>query len=152
MNRLEVQTTGKHSASFASGIRELSFEEINYVAGGDDGDGSNGEPADGYAGTEVGSGASNSCKANDTVASCNARMDGYQACNAAAAALSAAASLAPGAFKGPAETLAAQLGEVCRRGVDNRVDAEHRTPMYEQQHSSSSGDSNGYSSNDTSSN
>ena len=149
MNRLEVQTTSKHSTSFASGIRELSFEEINYVAGGDDGDGSNGEPADGYAGTGVGSGPSNSCRATDTVASCNARTNGYAACDALAAGIS---TVANATGNRAAQDLAAQVGPSCRQGVDNAVDAAFRTDIYEGQQVSNSGGSNGYNGNDTSSN
>ena len=124
------------------------MDEMLAVGGGEEGgggdggsegsEGGEGSDGGGYAGTEVGSGPSNSCKANDTVASCNARMEGYKACTAFEAGLTFA-----GKLTGDLETskTAAKYGEACRLGVDNKVDVNFRTDMYEKQHSSTGDES-----------
>lgn len=136
MQSREIQTMStQHSAMVHAGMRDLTLDEICYVSGGDDGDGSSGSPSDGYSGTQVGSPGSNQCKPTDTAASCEARLDGYKACDALSALVN---WVAEASRIKAAQDLAAQVGPACTNAVDNTVDLKYKTPIYENQQSSSS--------------
>jgi hypothetical protein len=99
------------------------YEELGILGRGGDGGGGDG----GGAGID-----GKGCSLSDTSASCAARQDqdGYAMRDASGYGVQGAAALSGSQA---AQQLAAQVGPACRVGVDNMVDAEYRTEMYEQQ-------------------
>jgi hypothetical protein len=116
------------------GYREIDPSEFKHVGGGYDGgdDGSGAESS----GTETAGGSG--CTAADTAASCNARQEGYAACDALGAGAQAASTL----FGGRLDQLAAEVAPLCRNAVDNYVNGLYRTEMWEQRNTSFSGSNN----------
>lgn len=156
MSAKDMQNTDVQTTTHYWGYREIDPSEFKFVGGGDDGGGDCGDCGDsggdcGDSGCDAGGGSSDAgssgvsdtggagtggrgCSAADTENSCNARSEGYQACDQLGYGAQAAASV----FGNSAlQDLAAQVGPTCRAAVDNVVDAAYRTEMWEQRNQSS---------------
>ena len=128
---MELNTTTSHATSEAKvtsaywGYRELTADEICAVAGGDIGDYADGGDR-GYGGGD--SSASSGSASCESPAAAAARAAGYEKCDALGFAAQAAAQFST---ISAAKELAAQVGPVCKLGIDNVVDAVYRTSNYE---------------------
>lgn len=96
-------------------MRVLKTEDCFSISGGD--------------GPEGGAG----CTSADTDESCKAREKGYDACNALGTGLTNTASIFG---NNTMQTLAGEAGPACYKAVDNYVNWQYKTPMYEKRNMS----------------
>lgn len=90
-------------------MKILTTSDLDYVTGGYEGSG---------------------CSSSDTDASCAARTDGYEACNALQSGLETAADAIPSRWLSAyAAVFADETGDVCRLAVDNYVNWLYKSQM-----------------------
>ena len=92
-------------------MKILTTSDLSYVSGGDEGSG---------------------CSSSDTQASCDARTQGYEACNALQSGLETASDAIPSTWLSAyANVLAGETGDACRLAVDNYVNWLYKSQMTE---------------------